>query len=208
MRAVPRGVRKHALTLLLAALLVAGLAACGSSDDSTTGATTTATSTPSGEQGSNAGGHGQSEGSAPFREPGGDNSIQDYGEEASESERDAAEKALAAFMAARAKQDWVTTCDYLGEEAVKPLEELGKSNAQLKGKDCAQLLEAVTERAPAASFVNTLRGPVASLRVERDRAFALYHGPQQINYFMVMIKEGDEWKVGSLSPSEFPGSGR
>lgn len=210
MREVPRGVRKYALTLLLAALFSAGVAACGSSDDATTGATTS-TSTPSGGQGSAAGGNqndgAAGEGSASFREPGGDNSIQEYGEEADESERDAAETTLVAYMAARAKQDWAAACKYLGEEAVKPLEELGKSSPQLKGKSCAQLLATITGRAPSAAFANTLRGPVASLRVEGDRGFALYHGPRQIDYFVVMTKEGDEWKVASLSPAEFPGSG-
>jgi len=237
MGAVPRGVRKHILTLLLAALFAVGLAACGSSDDSTTGATTAAP-TASGDQGSSGGeskqggaedgsrdgasGAGDSasssdgssddsgpadEGSAAFREPGGDNSIQNYGDEAEPTDLKAAEKTLASYMDARAQRDWTTACRYLGNDAVKPLEELSKQSPTLKGKDCAQLLTAVTGKTPAEAFVNTFRPPVASLRHQGNRAFALYHGPQGVDYFMVMVKEGDEWKVSSISPSEFPGSG-
>ncbi len=236
MVAVPRGVRKQALTLLLAALFAIGLAACGSSDDSTTGATAPAPTTSGGQaspgsespQGAGANGpedrgsgsgdsassgggsandSGAAEGSASFREPGGDNSIQNYGEEADPAQRDAAETALVAFMAARAKQDWATTCRYLGRDAVAPLEELAKRSPNLQGKSCAQLLTAVTGSAPTGAFVNTFEPPVASLRVKGNRAFALYHGPEGIDYFMVMTKEGDEWKAASISPSEFPGSG-
>lgn len=229
---MPRGARRHILTLLLAALFAIGLAACGSSGDSTTDASTAAPTTSgnrsasgdegrqgsedgaSGSGGSTSSDHGSpdnsaagDEGSAAFREPGGDNSIQNYGDEAELGELEAAEKTLVAYMAARAKRDWVTACRYLGEEAVKPLEELAERSPTLKGKDCAQLLTVVTGKAPAEAFVNTFRPPVASLRYKGDRAFALYHGPRGVDYFMVMVKEGDVWKVSAISPSEFPGSG-
>ena len=51
---------------------------------------------------------------------------------------------------------------------------------------------------------NTLTGGIASFRVEDDRGYALYHGPKGVNYFVPMVNEDGEWKVGALAPSEFP----
>lgn len=47
-------------------------------------------------------------------------------------------------------------------------------------------------------------GGIASLRVEGDRGFALYHGAKDVGYFVPMVKEEGEWKVGALAPSDFP----
>jgi hypothetical protein len=211
---------KTLLTLALAALLALGLAACGGGGDSTQSTATAtaggeATTPPSNgdakpgsekqaggskggggkESGGSAttGGSGKDEGSASFRTRGGDNSIQNFGDEAGTSERDA-----------RAKGDWGGSCKYLATAAVKPLEQLAASSPQLKGKGCAAIIGALSTQLPASSRANPVGQGVASLRVEGEQGFALFHGPKGVNYFVPMVKEGDGWKVGALAPSEFP----
>ncbi len=223
-----RGVSKPLLALAVVVLLIFALSACGSDDSSGTTAAATppesTATTPSqgssdgenpsdgvqGEENDAAGASEGSdsgaseEGSAPFRTPGGDNSIQNFGEEPDESELDEANTALSEFMEARAKGDWAGMCGALAKAATAPLEELASRAPQLKGKDCAAILQTLLSRAPASSRANTMTGGIASVRVEGERGFALYHGPKGVDYFIPMVKEDGEWKVGSMAPSEFP----
>ena len=224
-----RGVSKPLLALAAVVLLALALSACGGGSDDSTATTSpqeTATapaggsgetSSPSDEtkgegesqESSGSGGADDSssdsdEASAEFRTPGGDNSIQDYGEEPDESELEAANTALAGFMTARAKGDWDGMCAALAKAAVEPIEDLASRAPQFKGKGCAAVLETLLARSPASSRANTLTDGIASFRVEGERGFALYHGPKGVDYFVPMINEDGEWKVGALSPSEFP----
>lgn len=228
-----RGVSKPLLALAAIALLVLALSACGGGDSSadstasTTSPEATATSPADGggeagvpsdrtqgegeDQGSGAtagskssGDSSADEGSAAFRTPGGDNSIQDYGEEPDEGEFEAANTVLTDFMEARAKGDWSGMCAELAEAAVAPLEDLASRAPQFKGSGCAAILKTLLGSSPAASRANTLTTDIASFRVEGERGFALYHGSEGADYFVPMMKEDGEWKVGALAPSEFP----
>jgi hypothetical protein len=203
-----RGVSKLVLPLALLALLAFGLSACGGGDSTTgsTAATTQESTAPSGEgQGSDQGKEESAdEASASFRVKGGDNSIQDYGEEADSSEVAAASAALSSYLKARAAGNWATQCAELAKSAVAPLEQLGANSPQLKGKGCAAILKLLMGRAPASTRANPLSGDVASLRFEGDRGFALFHGAGGTDYFVAMVKEDGKWKVGAIAPSEFP----
>jgi hypothetical protein len=205
-----RGVWKIALLLAVSALLASGLAACGGGDsgDSTAASTATATeesTTAAGSEDEGSGGSSSADdGSSSFRTPGGDNSIQDFGEEADAGELDDASTALSAYMEARAKDDWAQQCKLLAETTVAPLEQLATRSAQFKGKGCAAILEGLMSRAPASTRTNTLTHGIASLRVEDDRGFALYHGAGGVDYFVPMVKEDGQWKLGAIAPSEFP----
>jgi hypothetical protein len=143
------------------------------------------------------------EGSASFRTPGGDNSIQNYGEEADAEERAAASAVVAGFMRARASGDWAAVCGYMADATLKPLEQLASRSPQFKGKDCAAMLEILTGTAPDSTRASTLSGSVDSLRFKGDRGFALYHGTDGQDYYLPLVKEDGEWKVGALVPSAF-----
>jgi hypothetical protein len=224
-----RGVRKLALALALTALLAATFSACGGGDSNGSSTASTATAAPESDGGAGgkpvesngggkpakpagvggekreSGGTSSDEGSASFRVPGGDNSIQDFGQEADSSERQAAAAALTAFLEAREKGNWQGQCDNLAKAAIAPLEELAKRSPQVKGKGCAATLGMLTGDAPASTRANPLTAAgVASLRVEGGRGFALFHGTGGSDYFVPMVKEGGEWKVGAIGPSEFP----
>lgn len=206
-----KGTSKLLSILVIAALLALGVTACGGGDDSTG---STATSTAAGESGSgeSTGGGAESttgegaaskKGSAGFIVPGGDNSIQSYGEEADAGERKKAEEALAAYLDARAAGDWAKACAHLAATAVKPLEQLAASSPKLKG-NCAALLAQLQKAVPPSELDSTLINGLASLRVQGNRAFALYHGPRGTDYFVLMEKDGDGWTVAALAPSPFP----
>lgn len=145
----------------------------------------------------------EEEGSASFRTPGGDNSIQDYGEEAAAEERAAASAVVAGFMRARAKGNWAAVCGYMANATLKPLEQLASRSPQFKDKDCASMLEVLTGAAPDSTRANTLSGAIDSLRVKGVRGFALYHGTDGQDYYVPLVKEGGGWKVAALAPSAF-----
>ncbi len=205
-----RGAWKSALLLALAVLLTVGIAACGGGDSGGTStdssaATTAESTTPASPGGEGSGDDSAAgEGSASFRTPGGDNSIQNFGDEADSAEVEAAGAALGDFLAARAASDWAKQCTLLSQATVAPLEQLAARSSQFKSKGCATILKVVTGRVPASGRVNTLTNGLASLRVEDDHGFALYHGAGGIDYFVPMAKEDGQWKVSAIAPTEFP----
>ena len=181
-----RGVSKPLVALATIGLLALALSACGGSDSDDS------TAAPSGE------------GGADFRSAGGDNSIQDFGEEPDREEIDAADTVLSNYMRARAEDDWKGQCAGLAAATMAPLEKLAAQAAQFKAEGCAPILEALLSDSPASTRANTMTAGIASLRVEGDRAFALYHGAEDVDYFVPMVKEDGEWKIGAIAPSEFP----
>lgn len=194
---------KLVAVVAIGTLLSTGLAACGGGDS--TDSTSTRSSGGDATENSTARPPSSSDqGSASFRTPGGDNSIQNFGEEADAAEVEAATAVLAGYMRARAKDEWAKECDYLAKLALAPLEQLASSSPQLKGKGCAGILATLGATTPTSTRVSTMSDGIASLRVEGDRGFALYHGTHGTDYFVQMAKQGDEWKVGALAPNEFP----
>lgn len=213
-----RGVSKLLLAGALALLLTMGIAACGGDDsgDSTAASTATTTEEPvpgqsssdeqegSGGESGGSDGSSQGEGSAAFLTPGGDNSIQQYGAEADDEEREAASAAVLAYMEARADSDWEAVCEHMADATLEPFEEFTDKTGQLKGKKCPEILETLTGSAPASSRTNMAADGVASFRFEDDQGFALYHGTDGTDYFLPLVKENGQWKVGALAPTALP----
>lgn len=140
-------------------------------------------------------------GSDQFRSKGGDNSIQEFGEESGESELEEAAAALHGFYVARAGEDWGRACSFLSSSMVGQLEQLATQSPQLKGKDCAALLHAFTRPLPASVRRETTVVDAGSLRTEGERSFLIYRGEGGTVYAMPMKDESGEWKVGLLAPT-------
>lgn len=182
-----------------------GGSAGGSDDAPSGGSDDSASGKDSGSSGGGSGGANPSpEGSESFRVPGGDNSVQDFGDEADEEEREAASKVVVGFLRARAQGNWGAVCSYMAAAALKPIKQLGSRAPQLSGKDCPELLEMLTGSASASTRASTIGSGIDSLRFEGERGFALYHGTDGKDYFIPLINEGGEWKIGALAPSELP----
>lgn len=217
------------IAALIAVILAAAtLAACGSSDSSTSSpASNDAPSTDGqggekGEDAANGSGEGGSRqaqsnagesnshvktaplkvsggGSAQFRDQGGDNSIQEFGEEGEESELEEAAEAVHGYLVARAEEDWATACSYLAETVKSQLNVIASRSSQLKGKGCAEILQTLTPPLPTAVRRESTIVDAASLRLEGERAFLIYRGSEGAEYAMLMEQEDGAWKVGSLS---------
>ena len=140
-------------------------------------------------------------GSEQFRTKGGDNSIQEYGDEGDESELQEAAEIVHGFYVARAEERWDTACSYLAKSNIEQLEQLGSQSPQLKGAGCAPVLKAFTRPLPAAVQREITAVDAGSFRREGDQGFLIYYGAGQTVYAMPLTDEDGTWKVAALSGS-------
>lgn len=138
-------------------------------------------------------------GSQQFHSKGGDNSIQEFGEESDESELEEAAEALHGFYVARAEESWSRACSFLSDSMQQQLEALASQSPQLKDKGCGTLLHAFTRPLPASVRRETTVVDAGSLRTEGDQSFLIYRGEGGKVYAMPMKDEGGGWKVGLLA---------
>ena len=138
-------------------------------------------------------------GSEQFRVKGGDNSIQEYGEESDESELQAAAEAVHGFYVARAEEDWAGACSYLAKSMVSQLEALAEQTPELEGKGCGPVLKAFTRPLPASVRRETTVVDAGSLRREDERGFLIYYDGEQQPYAMPLLDEDGAWKLTLLS---------
>jgi hypothetical protein len=140
-------------------------------------------------------------GSEQFRSKGGDNSIQEYGDEGDESELQEVAEIVHNFYVARAEERWDTACSYLSKGNIEQLEQLAAQSPQLKGAGCAPILEAFTRPLPAAVQREITSVDAGSFRHEDEQGFLIYSGADQTVYAMPLRAEGGSWKVSALSGS-------
>jgi hypothetical protein len=217
---------------VLTALLAMGLTACGGSGGSTAPTTATsdqaesqsksgagesggATQGGSGGSGSQGAGsrsagstvkqHADSGGAAAqFRVKGGDNSIQEFGAEASGSELDEAAATLHGFLDARVERNWAKACSYASAEVIESLRKLAGGSKQLQGKGCGAIFAMLSRGVPQSALEEAAKADVGALRVEGEHAFLLYHGARGADYTMSMVREGGAWRVGALAGTPLP----
>jgi hypothetical protein len=138
-------------------------------------------------------------GSEQFRFKGGDNSIQEYGEESDEAELQEAAEAVHGFYVARAEEDWGKACSYLAESMVSQLEALAGQSPELKGKDCAPVLKAFTRPLPASVRRETTVVNAGSFRHDDERGFLIYYDVEDKAYAIPLEDEDGTWKLTLLS---------
>lgn len=213
--------------LLAAAALLAlavGLSSCGGGSGSDSGSTATGASGEAGAESGDQGGSGKSRSSKPkggegetkpnrsvpvaplrvsgggsgqFRVKGGDNSIQEFGDEASESELEEAAKALHDFYVARAREEWGRACANLSRTVAGQLEQLAEQAKQGQ-TSCSALLAAITPSLGPKLARETTAVDAGSLRREGDRGFLIYRDGEGTVYAINMAAE-DGWKVAALA---------
>ena len=187
---------KRSIPLLLGLVAVAALIAltggCGGGS--------TSTSTPSRSTSSESG----KEASAAFLRPKSpNNKFVTFGEEAPAEEREAASKVLEENLKARAAADFATQCATLDGAGIEQVVGISKRGKAARAK-CPNALKELAEPLSGSKQIraDTLGGPIAALRVEGAKAYALYHGSDNKDYSIPMGKEGGEWRVGALLTTE------
>jgi hypothetical protein len=189
--------------------LTLGLAACGGGDSSSA---TTEAAPPGQSQGKSSAAGESAErfvpkphqdsggGSAQFRVKGGDNSVQEFGDEAGDSEFEQAAADLHGFLDARAGGAWQAACSYVSKGIVDSFKQLAGRAKQGQGTNCAAVLETLTSPAvERATKAEADGADVGSLRVEGERGFLLYRGVGGTVFAMPMANEGGAWKVAALA---------
>lgn len=210
-------------------LIAVGLAACGGGDSSsstTTAADQGNAESTSSQGASDKGGDegksdssGKSGGSSPpasdftpkhhsdsgggskqFEVKGGDNSVQEFGEEADAPELNAAAVALHDFLDARAEANWAAACSFMSKAVIESFEKLAAQAKQVEGEGCAGILEKLTNpAAKGAMKAEAEKANVGSLRIKGEQAFVIYTGTDGTVLAMPMANEGGDWKVASLA---------
>jgi hypothetical protein len=182
-------------------LAAASLAGCGGGGGDSTatsaahpGATSTKADTFAPSRHHDSGG-----GSAQFLVRGGDNSVQEFGEEASNAEFRKAAAALHGFLDARAEGDWGAACAHMASDLIESLQQLSASSGKFASARCPRLLKELSKSVPASTLAEAAKANVGSLRFESDRGFILYRGVGGTVYAISMEREGGAWKVASLA---------
>jgi hypothetical protein len=127
-----------------------------------------------------------------------DSPLLDFGEESSDAELEEAADVVHAFFLARGREDWQVTCAQLSAAMRGKIEHLAASSTDLKDKSCPSFLEAflsLSERERQESTVDA-----GSLRQQGSKGFLIYYGAGEVVYAIPLSRDGDEWKVASLSP--------
>jgi hypothetical protein len=131
---------------------------------------------------------------------GGDNVVQTYGREASESEREQASRVIAAWMKARAGQDWKRDCGYLAQGYIHGLvAEDARQVTDGEVTTCPQALDYFGHLA-SGSYKNNLTGPIDSLRVEGGYGYAQYHGNDGHDWVIPVSREDGRWLIATATP--------
>jgi len=140
-------------------------------------------------------------GAEQFRVKGGDNSVQEFGEEAGTSEFDAAATALHNFLDARAEGNWAAVCRYMSKSTIESFEQLAARTKQSGDTSCGAVLAGITNPdAQAALKAEAEKADVGSLRIEGGQAFLIYAGAEKGTILaMPMANEAGTWKVASLA---------
>ncbi len=138
-------------------------------------------------------------GARQFEARGGDNSIQESGQEASGSDFGEAAAALHAYLDARAAGAWAVACEYLAPGVYRGLAGQGGG-----APGCAEILAGLSAGLPPRALRDVAVADVGSFRVEGDSGFLLFHGAHGVDWFVPMVREDGSWKVAALAPSALP----
>jgi hypothetical protein len=140
-------------------------------------------------------------GAEQFRTKGGDNSVQEYGDEGDESELQEVAEIVHSFYVARIEEKWDTACSYLAKSNIEQLEQLASQSPEFKDAGCGPILKAFTRPLPPAIQREITTVDAGSFRHDEEQGFLIYYGPDRTVYSMPMRNEGGGWKVGALSGS-------
>lgn len=127
-----------------------------------------------------------------------DSGLLDFGEEGSDTELEAAAKAVHGFFSARSREDWPVACAQLSQAVLAKIEHLATSATDLADKSCPSFLGAFISLSDQERRDSTVVD-AGSLRQREDHGYLIYYGAHEVVYAMPLSREGDAWKLASLS---------
>jgi hypothetical protein len=192
--------RPGAIAACVLALAALGLPACGSDEDASSEAREGGPAPP---------GQGGEERRVTDRGvpllPGGDNSIQAFGAEASPGDRRALARTVQAYLDARVSGRWEHACPYLTGTLRSQLARLASPGPRPSQKGCAAILAGVHPSTPAS--IRAQKGPIRllSVRVEGGTGFAIYRTRRSGFYYLPVAEEKGIWKVATVNATRLLG---
>jgi hypothetical protein len=143
------------------------------------------------------------EGISAFLKPGSStNKLVRFGKEASAAEREAASTVLAENSEAREAGDFDKQCATLAFAGADNIAatETGAAAMKLCPRNLAELSRPLNKTKSVR--INTFDGEIDSLRVKGKQAQALYHGKDNKDWAVPMVKERGGWKVAAILATE------
>jgi hypothetical protein len=132
-------------------------------------------------------------------EAGGEKSIEEFGHEASGSEREALLASFRGYLGAVAGRDYAAACTHLTKSVHASLEQLAAT--RLKAKGCPAILPKLLAPTAPAIAGEQQRGRIDKVRVNGARAFVVFHAPGAKLFQMTMLREGGGWKATTVAAS-------
>jgi len=138
--------------------------------------------------------------------PGGDNTVQYFGHEAVEAEREQVSAVVEQWDRARASEKWGLDCTYMTHAYIDNMVTDAESASKGKATSCVEALVFFGVVASGVEEVTTT-GPIDSLRVSGRKGYAQYHGRDAHDWIVPVEEEGGVWKVGVSAPIEREANG-
>lgn len=137
-----------------------------------------------------------------FIVPGDDNTVQEFGREATPAERSQVSGMVEAWLRDRAQGKWGKACRYMHEKTIAYALRVGTEIDQKPVTSCAKALAAIAPGDAARDPGDNIKDGVASLRIGRGHGYAQYHGREGRDWIVSVRKESGGWKISTLIPSE------
>lgn len=133
---------------------------------------------------------------------GGDNSIQEFGVEASSSERIEATRVIKDYLDARAAGDWTRACARISFGLREEFLRFGEASTQ-RGQppSCEDALQDLTVEVPERALRIAADIRVLSMRAKGSSALLIYRNGENTPFSFPVAREGGEWKVAALDGS-------
>jgi hypothetical protein len=136
----------------------------------------------------------------------GPNGIVRFGHPAGPVDRAAISAALRGYTLALAADNGAVACSHLASWLRAQATAGVTSGAQGQTKSCAQLLTSMFAHEGSQARAAQRDTVITAVRVDGDRAFAIFRQPGVPAEFFPMQREGGQWKVGALGGSMLPPS--
>jgi hypothetical protein len=128
---------------------------------------------------------------------GSEEKLEEFGSEAGGSEQDAVLTAERGYLEALAHRDYDAACPLLSKGLTRSLQALVEG----RSAPCRAILPRLLSPTAARVSAQQARGEVMRVRLEGDRAIVIFRAPGARLWALPLSREGDDWKVSTLSAS-------